>query len=131
MRANLDQRNRSLRCDYHRDHSHETNRCQSLNLLVEKLIRVGHLRRYIWEPTRGTETAPAVDRAISGVEHPSEPRPTINFLLGGPANDQYQFKQRRRKMLYTTSIKARINTISTPESGATIQPIDGSYPFLL
>ena len=76
MRANPDQHNRSLRCDYHRDHDHETNCCQSLKFLVEKLIRAGHLRRYIWEPTHGTETAPAADRAITGVEHPSKPQPT-------------------------------------------------------
>ena len=54
MRANPDQHNRSLRCDYHRDHDHETNCCQSLKFLVEKLIRAGHLRRYIREPTCGT-----------------------------------------------------------------------------
>ena len=47
MRATPDQRNRSLRCDYHRDHGHETNHCQSMKFLVEKLIWVGHLRRYI------------------------------------------------------------------------------------
>ena len=48
MRAGPDQRNRSLRCDYHRDHGHETNHCQSLKFLVEKLIRAGHLRRYCY-----------------------------------------------------------------------------------
>ena len=30
------QRNQSLRCDYHRDHGHETNRCRSLKFLVER-----------------------------------------------------------------------------------------------
>ena len=52
MRADPNQRNRSLRCDYHRDHGHETNLCQSLKFLVEMLIRDGHLRRYIREPPR-------------------------------------------------------------------------------
>ena len=92
MRATSDQRNRSLRCDYHRDHNHETNRCQSLKFLVEKLIRAGHLRRYIQELTRGIETAPSADMVIVGAEHPSEPWPTINFILGGPTDDQYQSK---------------------------------------
>ena len=87
MRANPDQCNRSLRCDYHRDHNHETNYCQSLKFLVEKLIWAGHLKRYIREPTHGTETAPAADKAIAGVEHPSKPQPTINFILGGLADD--------------------------------------------
>ena len=54
MRVNPDQCNQSLRCDYHRDHEHETNRCQSLKFLVEKLIRARHLRRYIRESTRRT-----------------------------------------------------------------------------
>ena len=125
MRATSDQRNRSLRYDYHRDHDHETNRCQSLKFLVEKLIRAGHLRRYIRELTRGTETTPAADRAIAGVEHPSEPRPTINFILGGPADDQYQSKRQRRRMLRVASARAQINTISTPWSSKAIQPVDG------
>ena len=131
MRANPDQRNRSLRYDYHRDHSHETNRCQSLKFLVEKLIRAGHLRRYIREPTCKTETAPAADRAIAGAEHPYEPRPTINFIMGGPTVDQYQSKRRRRKMLHTTSVRARINTISTSERDATLQLVDGPISFPL
>ena len=129
MRENRDQRNRSLRCDYHRDHGHETNNCQSLKFLVEKLIWAGHLRRYIREPTRGTKITPIADRAIAGVEHPSKPRPTINFIFGGPADDQYQSKQRRRKILRAASVRAWINTISTPESGATIQPIEGPISF--
>ena len=58
MRAGPDQRNRSLRCDYHRDHGNETNHCQSLKFLIEKLIRVSHLKRYLREPTRGATAAP-------------------------------------------------------------------------
>ena len=49
LKASPDQRNRSLRCDYHRDHGHETNHCQSLQFLIEKSIQAGHLRRYIFE----------------------------------------------------------------------------------
>ena len=73
MRAGSDQRNRSLRCDYHRDHGHETNYYQSLKFLVEKLIRVGHLKRYIREPTRGVAAAPTVDRVVVDIEHASGP----------------------------------------------------------
>ena len=85
MRAGPDQRNRSLRCYYHRNHGHKTNHCQSLKFLVEKLIRARHLRRYLREPTRGTTAAPTADRAVADIEHASEPRSTINFILGGPA----------------------------------------------
>ena len=129
MRANPDQCNQSLRCNYHRDHDHETNHFQGLKFLVERLIRTGHLRRFIQELARGTETASATDRAIDAIEHPSESRPTINFVLGGPIDDQYQFKRQRQKMLLAGSVKALVNTISTPESSTTVQPIDDFISF--
>ena len=97
MRAGPDQRNRSLRCDYHRDHGHETNHCQSLKFFVEKLIRSGHLRQYLREPTRRTIAAPTADKTVVDIEHASEPRTTINFILGGPADSQYQSKKQRRE----------------------------------
>ena len=93
MRAGLDQHNRSLRCDYHRDHSHETNHCQSLKFLVEKMVRAGHLRQYLREPTRGATVAPTANRAIAEIKPAPEPRPTINFILGGPTDNQYQSKK--------------------------------------
>ena len=111
MRAGPDQHNRSLRCDYHRDHDHGTNHCQSLKFMVEKLIRAGHLRRYLRGPTRGTTVALTADRAIAEIEHALEPRPTINFILGGPADSQYQSKKQRRRMLRAASVRARVNTI--------------------
>ena len=120
MRESLYQRNRSLRCDYHRDHDHETNHCQGLKFLVERLIWARHLRRFIREPPRGTESAPAVDKAIVATELTSEPRPTINFVLGGPVDDQYQSKKQRRKMLRAASIRARVNTINTSESSTPV-----------
>ena len=93
MRVAPDQCNRSLRCDYHRDHSHETNHCQSLKFLIEKLIQASHLRRYLREPTHRATAAPKTDRAVVEIEHAPEPRPTINYILGGPADSQYQSGQ--------------------------------------
>ena len=97
--------------------------------MVERLIRAGHLRRFIREPTRGTKTIPAADRAIVAIEHLSESRPTINFVLGGSIDDQYQSKRHRRKMLRAASVRARVNTISTPESCTAVHPIDGPISF--
>ena len=129
MRANPDQRNRSLRCDYHRDHVHEANQCQGLKFMIERLIRAGHLRRFIWEPTHTAETASASNRVFVAAEHSSEPKPTINFILGGPVDDQYQSMRQRQKMLCAASIKSRINTINTQESSTALQPIDGLVSF--
>ena len=132
MRAGLEQRNRSLRCDYHKDHGHETNYCQSLKFLVEKLIRAGHLRRYIREPNSGVTVAPTADMVIIDNEHALRPRQTINFILGGPADNQYQSKKQRRKMLSTALVRARVNTVSAQENIIAVQRVDGprSFPLL-
>ena len=80
-------RNRSLRCDYHRDHGHETEKCQSTKFLVEKMVKARHLKRYIKEADHGEELGLAVDRIAAEAATPSEPRPVINYILGGPSND--------------------------------------------
>ena len=129
MRAAPDQHNRSLRCDYHRDHDHETNHCQSLKFLVEKLIRAGHLIRYIREPTREVAVAPTTDRVVVDIKHASGPRPAINFILGGPANSQYQSKKKRRKMLQAASVRDRVNTVSARENITAVQSVDGPISF--
>ena len=81
------------------------------------------------EPTHGTETAPAADKAIASTEHPLESRPTINFVLGGPIDDQYWSKRQRQKMLRAALVRARVNTISTPENSIAVHQIDGLISF--
>ena len=129
MRAGPDQRNRSLRCDYHGGHGQETNNCQSLKFLVEKLIRAGHLRRYLREPTREATTAPSADRVVADTEHASGPRPTINFILGGPADSQYQSKKQWRRMLREASVRARVNTVSNRGEITAVLQVDGPISF--
>ena len=129
MRAGPDQGNKSLRCEYHRDHGHETIHCQSLKFLIEKPIGAGHLRRYLREPTQGTTAAPAADRAISNIEHASRPRPTINFILGGLTDSQYKSKKHRRRMLRAASVRARVNIVNNRGDITAILPVDGLISF--
>ena len=123
------QHNQSLRCDYHRDHGHETNRCRSLKFMVEKLIRAGHLRRYILETVREAEAAPTVERIAANAELPPEPRPTINYILGEPTDYQYQSKRRKGRMLHAATVQARVNTIHVLDSSRAIQPINDPISF--
>ena len=123
------QRNQSLRCDYHRDYDHETNRCRSLKFLVERLIKVGHLRRYIRETIHTTKAALEIERIAASAELPLESRPTINYILGGLADDQYQFKHQKKKLLRAATVRAQVNTIQVPDNTRAIQPIDGPISF--
>ena len=66
---------------------------------------------------------------IVDTEHASGPRQTINFILGGPADNQYQSKKQRRKMLCTASVRARLNTVSAQENIIAVQPVDDSISF--
>ena len=79
--SDLEQRDRYLRCNYHRDHGHETNRCRTLKFLVEKLIRAIHLKGYLRDSPRPIEGTPITERTTIHSELPSKPRPTINYIL--------------------------------------------------
>ena len=97
--------------------------------MVEKLIRAGHLRRYLREPTRGAVVATTSGEVIAEIECAPRPRPTINFILGGSADNQYQSKKQRRTMLWTASVRARVNAISNQGDVPAVLPVDGSISF--
>ena len=69
--------------------------------------------------------APTADRAIAEIEHASEPRPTINFILGGPTDSQYQSKKQRRRILREASVRARVNSISNRGDVPAVMSVDG------
>ena len=110
---NPSQRNPFVRYDYHRDHGHKTNKCRSLKFLVERLIKAGHLIRYVREVDCGVEFEPSANRIIAGATAWSETRPAINYILRGPSDDQYQSKRQQRKLFREAKVKARVNAIHT------------------
>ena len=118
-----------MRCDYHMDHGHKTNRCRSLKFLIERLIKAGHLRRYIREVDREKESAPTTGRITTGEVSLLEPRPTINYILGGPLVDRYQSKRQQKKLLRATTVKAQVNAVHTRGSREDTKPIDGPISF--
>ena len=107
------QRNKSLRCDYHRDHGHETDRCRSLKFLVEKLIKAGHIKMNIREIDHGVESRQAADKITAGAIVALESRPAINYILGGPSDNQYQSKRQQKKLLRAAIVKVVVNAIQT------------------
>ena len=103
--------------------------CQSLKFLVEKLIKARHLRRYVKEPDHGLESRQAANRITAGVLTLIESRPSINYLFGGPSDDQYQSKHQRKKLLRAAIGKARVNSIHAEGRHEETKPIDGPISF--
>ena len=97
--------------------------------MVERLIRAGQLRRYVRETVRRAEVTPAVERIAASVELLPKPRPTINYILGGPVDNQYQSKRQKRRLLRATIARARVNPIHVLDSSRAIQPIDDPISF--
>ena len=95
------------------------------------MIKAGHLRRYIREVDREEESAPTAGRSTIGVAAPSEPRPAINYILGGPLDDQYQSKRQQKKLLRAAMVKTRVKAIHASDSWEENKPIDGPISFPL
>ena len=123
------QRNTSTRCDYHKDHGHQTNKCRNLKLLVERLIKAGHLRRYVREVDREEKSTPITGIITIGVVVPPKPRPAKKYILGGPFDDQYQSKRQKKKLLRAATVKARVNAVHTSGSREDTKPINGLISF--
>ena len=51
------------------------------------MIKAGHLKRYLREIDQGVESGQPVGRIVASQVTPSELRPAINYILGGPDDD--------------------------------------------
>ena len=98
---------------------------------MEKLIKEGHLKRYIREPNHGVESGQATDRITAGVAVLLESRPVIIYILGGSSDDQFQSKRQQRKLLKSVIVKARVNVIHAEGRHEETKPLDGSISFSL
>ena len=57
--------------------------------MVEKLIKVGHPKRYTKEIDHGVESRQAIGRITVSTAAPSESRPTINYILDSSSDNHY------------------------------------------
>ena len=71
-------RDQNKRSSYHKDHDHTTEQCKSLHYLVEKLIKVGHLKQYIHTTGEQRETTKEV--AIQASTSPVALKVVINYI---------------------------------------------------
>ena len=83
-------RDHSKRCAFHKEHGHTTETCRSLQYLVERLIKAGHLKQYLRSDAGGKVTSqhhnPGAPRA------PAAPKAVINYINGVPSDEEYDSK---------------------------------------
>ncbi|XP_010646201.1 uncharacterized protein LOC104878120 [Vitis vinifera] len=120
-------RDHSKRCAFHKEHDHTTETCRSLQYLVERLIMAGHLKQYLRSNAGGKVTSqhhnPGAPRA------PAAPKAVINYINGGPSDEEYDSRRKRQKLLRAASIREHINSIRPGLTGGGPRPIDGTIIF--
>ncbi|RVW31289.1 Transposon Tf2-12 polyprotein [Vitis vinifera] len=122
-------RDHNKRCAFHKDHGHTTETCRCLHFLVEKLIKAGHLKQYLrsdaggrdvpQNPNSGAPRAPATTKAV------------INYINGGPSDEEYDSRRKRQRLLRAASVRERINSIQPRLTRGGPRPIDGTIIFPL
>ncbi|RVW66731.1 Retrovirus-related Pol polyprotein from transposon 17.6 [Vitis vinifera] len=66
-------RDHSKSCVFHKEHGHTTETCRSLQYLVEKLIKAGHLKQYLRSDTEGKVTSQHHNPGAPGPQPPPGP----------------------------------------------------------
>ena len=70
-----------------------------------------------------------VERIAASGELPLESRPTINYILGGPADDQYHSNRHKKRLLCAAIVRAQVNTIHIQNNSRPVQSIDDPISF--
>ncbi|XP_034684144.1 uncharacterized protein LOC117913307 [Vitis riparia] len=102
-------RDRSKKCVYHKEHGHTTETCRSLHYLVERLIKAGHLRQYLRSDAGGRDASR--NHNSGAPTAPTAPKTIINYINGGPLDEEHDSKRKRQRLLRATLMRERINSI--------------------
>ncbi|XP_034706262.1 uncharacterized protein LOC117929923 [Vitis riparia] len=129
LRADPAQRDHSKKCAYHKEHDHTTEACRSLHYLVEKLIKARHLKQYLRSDARVRDTSR--NHNLGTPRIPAAPKAVINYIHGGPLDEEYDSKRKRQRLLWATSVCEHVNSIRPGIAGGGPRPIDGTIIFPL
>ena len=95
--------------------------------MVERLIKVGHLKQYFRSDAGGRD---ASRNHNSGAPRaPAAPKAVINYINGGPSDEEYDSKRKRQKLLRAASVRERVNSIRPGITGRDPYPIDRTIIF--
>ena len=95
--------------------------------MVERLINVGHLRQYLRSDAEGRDASQ--NHNFGAPTAPAAPKAIINYINGGPLDEEYDFKRKKQRLLRATSVRERVNSIRPGITGGGPRPIDGTIIF--
>ncbi|XP_034700969.1 uncharacterized protein LOC117925983 [Vitis riparia] len=90
-------RDHNKKSAYHKEHSHTTETCKSLQYLVERFIKARHLRQYLRSYARDKDASRNHNSRAPAV--PAAPKAVINYINGGPSDEEFNSKRKRQKLL--------------------------------
>ena len=98
-----------------------------LHYLVERLIRAGHLKQYLHSDAGGRDASR--NHNSGAPKAPATPKAVINYINGGPSDEEYDSKRKRQKLLRAASVHKRVNSIRLGITEGGPRPIDGTIIF--
>ncbi|XP_034677775.1 uncharacterized protein LOC117908265 [Vitis riparia] len=93
--------------------------------MVEDLLKAGHLKQYVRIVPKGEESPHS-----RGPRAPAAPvRAMINYIYGGPLDDEYSSKRKKQRLLRATTVREHVSSIRPRLANGSIHPIDGTIVF--
>ncbi|RVW69828.1 Transposon Ty3-I Gag-Pol polyprotein [Vitis vinifera] len=100
---------------------------RSLHYLVERLIKARHLKQYLRSDARVRDTSRNHNSGNPRIS--AAPKAVINYIHGGPLDEEYDSKQKKQRLLRAASVRERVNSIRPGIAGGGPRPIDGIIIF--
>ncbi|XP_021718596.1 uncharacterized protein LOC110686295 [Chenopodium quinoa] len=112
MNTPIEQRNKKLWCEYHREGGHTTRNCRELKRALDKLADEGKLNRYLKDPPRDKQKSKS-SRVAQEVHSSTNTNISINVIAGGYASGGLSNRARKSHL---GSLEEPIYDIGTPTS---------------
>ena len=93
--------------------------------MVEDLLKVGHLKQYVRATPKGEGSSHGRDPRA-----PMAPiRAVINYIHGGPLDDEYSSKRKRQRLLRAATVREQVSSIRPGLASRSIRPIEETIVF--
>ena len=95
--------------------------------MVERLIKARHLKQYLCSDAGGKDASH--NHNTEALKAPPAPKAVINYINGGPSDEEYDSKRKRQKLLRAASVRECVNSIQPGIIGGGLRSIDGTIVF--